>query len=81
MVLTDHRNLEYLRGTKWLNPLQASSEPMQRDLILPATTILAPVRWNLMEEIRQAHADEPPPAGCPTTKVFVLLQFHCQVMQ
>ncbi|KAK3522991.1 hypothetical protein QTP86_010489 [Hemibagrus guttatus] len=85
-VLTDHRNLEYLRGAKHLNPRQArqfeaSSEPVQADLMLPATTILAPVRWNLVEEIRRAHADEPPPAGCPPTKIFVPLQFRLQVMQ
>ncbi|KAK3559134.1 hypothetical protein QTP86_005025 [Hemibagrus guttatus] len=83
-VLTDHCNLEYLCGAKWLNPRQArwvlfftrlkfsvtycpgsknckadalsrqfkaSSEPVQPDLILPVTAILAPVRWSLMEEI------------------------------
>ncbi|KAK3516189.1 hypothetical protein QTP70_005696 [Hemibagrus guttatus] len=110
-VLTDHRNLQYLRGTKQLNPRQArwavfftcfqfsvtyrpgsknckadalsrqfeaSSKPVQPDLILSATTILAPVRWSLMEAIRRAHADEPPPAGCPATKVFVPLQFRRQ---
>ncbi|KAK3514980.1 hypothetical protein QTP70_002333 [Hemibagrus guttatus] len=30
---------------------EASSKPVQADLILPATTILAPVWWNLVEEI------------------------------
>ncbi|KAK3548859.1 hypothetical protein QTP70_021279 [Hemibagrus guttatus] len=54
---------------------------MQPNLILPATAFLAPVRWSLMEEIRRAHANEPPPAGCPATKVFVPLQFRHQVMQ
>ncbi|KAK3507323.1 hypothetical protein QTP70_014295 [Hemibagrus guttatus] len=57
---------------------EASSEPVQADLILPVTAILAPVRWNLVEEIRRAHADEPPPAGCPPAKIFVPLQFHPQ---
>ncbi|KAK3556060.1 hypothetical protein QTP70_003020 [Hemibagrus guttatus] len=87
-VLTDHRNLEYLRGAKRLNPRQvrwalfftrfrftetwtyrpgskngkadalsgqfeAASEPVQANLILPATTILAPVQWNLVEEIQR----------------------------
>ncbi|KAK3523631.1 hypothetical protein QTP70_005338 [Hemibagrus guttatus] len=113
-VLTDHRNLEYLRGTKRLNPrharwalfftrfqftvtyspgskngkadalsrqFEAASEPVQADLILPATAILAPVQWNFMEENWRAHADEPPPADCPPTKIFVPLQFHPQVMQ
>ncbi|KAK3533316.1 hypothetical protein QTP70_016027 [Hemibagrus guttatus] len=113
-VLTDHRNLEYLRGTKRLKPRQArwalffthfqfsltyhpgsknckagalsrqfeaSSEPVQPDLILPVTAILAPVWWRLMEEIRRAHTNEPPPAGCPAAKVFVPLQFRRQVRQ
>ncbi|KAK3507774.1 hypothetical protein QTP70_000292 [Hemibagrus guttatus] len=113
-VLTDHHNLEYLHGTKRLNPRQArwvlfftrfqftvtyhpgskngkadalsrqfeaSSKPIQAELILPATTILAPVWWNLMEEIRWAHANELPPAGCPPNKIFMPLQFRPQVMQ
>ncbi|KAK3517343.1 hypothetical protein QTP70_004487 [Hemibagrus guttatus] len=113
-VLTDHRNLEYLRGDKRLNPRQArwaifftrfaftvtylpgskngkadalsrqfevDNEPAQPDVILPATAILAPVQWNLVEEIRRAHTDEPPPAGCPPTKIFIPLHFRQQVMQ
>ncbi|KAK3539043.1 hypothetical protein QTP86_023635 [Hemibagrus guttatus] len=113
-VLTDHRNLEYLRGAKRLNPrqarwamfftcfvftvtyrpgsknskadtlsrqFQAANEPAQPDIILSATAILAPVQWNLVEEIRRAHANEPPPAGCPPTKIFVPLHFRQQVMQ
>ncbi|KAK3534609.1 hypothetical protein QTP86_016759 [Hemibagrus guttatus] len=60
---------------------EAQSEPTQPDLILPAAAILAPVRWSLIEEIRRAHADEPLPANCPTTKVHVPLQFHQQVLQ
>ncbi|KAK3564100.1 hypothetical protein QTP86_007542 [Hemibagrus guttatus] len=113
-VLTDHRNLEYLRGAKQLNPWQArwamfftrfvftvtyrpeskngkadalsrqfevANEPGQPDLILPATAILAPVQWDLVKEIRWAHADELPPAGCPPTKIFVPQQFRQQVMQ
>ncbi|KAK3525886.1 hypothetical protein QTP70_010942 [Hemibagrus guttatus] len=103
LVLTDHRNLEYLRSTKSLNPRQtrwvlfftcfefsvtylpgtknskadalsrqfeAQSEPSQPDLIPSAAAILAPVQWSLIEEIQQAHADEPPPANCPSTKVY-----------
>ncbi|KAK3560904.1 hypothetical protein QTP86_022882 [Hemibagrus guttatus] len=60
---------------------EAHSEPSQPDLILPAATILAPVQWSLIEEIQQAHANEPPPANCPSTKVYVPLQFHQQVLQ
>ncbi|KAK3536150.1 hypothetical protein QTP70_031317 [Hemibagrus guttatus] len=113
-VLTDHRNLEYLRGAKRLNPRQARwslfftrfmftvsyhpgskngkadalsrqfeapDESGQPDLILLATAVLAPVRWDLVEEIRRAHAEEPPPTGCPPHKLFVPQQFRPQVMQ
>ncbi|KAK3531335.1 hypothetical protein QTP70_018135, partial [Hemibagrus guttatus] len=60
---------------------QAQSEPSQPDLILPAAAILAPVRWSLLEEIQRACADKPPPANCPSTKVYVPLQFRQQVLQ
>ncbi|KAK3521961.1 hypothetical protein QTP70_020459 [Hemibagrus guttatus] len=114
LVLTDHRNLEYLRSAKRLNPRQAQwvlffthfefsvtyrpgsknskadalsrqfeaqSEPSQPNLILSAAAILALVRWSLIDEIRRAHTDEPPPANCPATKVYVPLQFRQQVLQ
>ncbi|KAK3528653.1 hypothetical protein QTP70_007196 [Hemibagrus guttatus] len=102
-VLTDHHNLEYLHGAKWLNSRQArwalfftrfqfsvtyrpgskngKADALSRQFARMATAILAPVQCSLMEEIHRAHADEPPPAGCPATKVFVPLQFRCQVMQ
>ncbi|KAK3517148.1 hypothetical protein QTP86_003930, partial [Hemibagrus guttatus] len=113
-VLTDHRNLEYLRGAKRLNPRQArwalfftrfvftvtyrpgskngkadalsrqfesANDPSKPEPILPATALLAPVRWDLMEEIRRAHTDEPPPASCPPDRTFVPQLFRQQVMQ
>ncbi|KAK3560433.1 hypothetical protein QTP86_008441 [Hemibagrus guttatus] len=113
-VLTDHCNLEYLRGAKRLNPRQArwaifftrfvftvtyrpgsknskadalsrqfemANKPGKPDLILPATAILAPVQWDLVEEIRRAHTDEPPPASCPPDRIFVPQLFRQQVMQ
>ncbi|KAK3520320.1 hypothetical protein QTP70_021356 [Hemibagrus guttatus] len=85
-VLTDHRNLEYLCGAKRLNPRQARqfevpNKSGQPDLILPANVMLAPVQWDLVEEIRRAHTDEPPPAGCPPHKLFVPQQFRPQLMQ
>ncbi|KAK3570304.1 hypothetical protein QTP86_017185 [Hemibagrus guttatus] len=43
---------------------ETTSEPTLVEPILPATAILAPVRWNLVEEIQRSHADKPPPAGC-----------------
>ncbi|KAK3518382.1 hypothetical protein QTP86_003579, partial [Hemibagrus guttatus] len=113
-VLTDHRNLVYLRGAKRLNPQQArwalfftrfrfmvtyrpgskngkadalsrkfdsADEPVLTEPILPPTAILAPVRWNLVEEIQRTQAEEPPPAGCPPSKVFMPPQFRTQVMR
>ncbi|KAK3544072.1 hypothetical protein QTP86_000978 [Hemibagrus guttatus] len=113
-VLTDHHNLEYLRGAKRLNPRQArwalfftrfqftvsyrpgskngkadalsrqsegAGDLRQPELILPATALLAPVRWDLLGEIRRAHAKEPPPADCPPCRLFVPLQFRTQVMR
>ncbi|KAK3506361.1 hypothetical protein QTP70_031351 [Hemibagrus guttatus] len=113
-VLTDHRNLEYLRGAKRLNPRQArwalfftcfqftvsyrpgskngkadalsrqsegAGDLGQPELILLATALLAPVRWDLLGEIRRAHAEEPPPADCPPRRLFVPLQFQTQVMR
>ncbi|KAK3507042.1 hypothetical protein QTP70_001588 [Hemibagrus guttatus] len=110
-VLTDHRNLEYLRGAKRLNPRQArwalfftrfqftvsyrpgskngKADALSRqsegagilgqpEPILQATALLAPVRWDLLGEIRRAHAEEPPPADCPPRRLFVPSQFQVQ---
>ncbi|KAK3534275.1 hypothetical protein QTP86_008688 [Hemibagrus guttatus] len=60
---------------------ETPSEPTRIEPILPVTAILAPVQWNLVEEIQHAHADEPPPAGCPPNRLFVPPQFRLQVMQ
>ncbi|KAK3568630.1 hypothetical protein QTP86_011439 [Hemibagrus guttatus] len=58
-----------------------ANEPGEPDLILPATAILAPVQWDLMEEIRRAHGNEPPPASCPPDRIFLPQLFWQQVMQ
>ncbi|KAK3530869.1 hypothetical protein QTP70_003633 [Hemibagrus guttatus] len=76
----------YLPGTKnskadLSRQFEAQGEPSQPDLIFPAAAILAPVWWSLIEEIQRAHADEPPPVNCPSTKVYVPLQFRQQVLQ
>ncbi|KAK3527161.1 hypothetical protein QTP86_014579 [Hemibagrus guttatus] len=57
---------------------ETASNPVLVEPILPATAILAPVRWNLVEEIQRSHADDPPPAGCPPTKIFVPPPFRLQ---
>ncbi|KAK3526426.1 hypothetical protein QTP70_025456 [Hemibagrus guttatus] len=53
----------------------------QPELILPVTALLAPVRWDLLGEIRRAHAEEPPPTDCPPCRLFVPSQFQPQVMR
>ncbi|KAK3557243.1 hypothetical protein QTP70_026098 [Hemibagrus guttatus] len=42
--------------------------------------VLAPVRWNLMEEIQQAQINEPPPS-CPTTKLYAPTLLCFEVLQ
>ncbi|KAK3534997.1 hypothetical protein QTP70_001954 [Hemibagrus guttatus] len=59
---------------------EGAGNPGQPELILPATALLAPVWWDLLGEIRRAHAEEPPPADCPPHRLFVPFQFRSQVM-
>ncbi|KAK3517093.1 hypothetical protein QTP86_004153, partial [Hemibagrus guttatus] len=55
--------------------------PPNPESILSQTAILAPVQWNLVEEIRQAHAMERLPAACPPEKLYVPMTFRHQVIQ
>ncbi|KAK3572969.1 hypothetical protein QTP86_011814 [Hemibagrus guttatus] len=81
LVLMDHRNLEYLRGAKRLNPHQARWALLRQqeaknlivhpEPIIPPSVILAPIQWNLVEEIQRAHAEDPPLASCPPFKLYV----------
>uniref|UniRef100_A0A3B1KK37 Gypsy retrotransposon integrase-like protein 1 n=1 Tax=Astyanax mexicanus TaxID=7994 RepID=A0A3B1KK37_ASTMX len=104
IVLTDHRNLEYLRTAKRLNSRQArwalffsrfcftityrpgskngkadalsrlfEKEKTQSDpqTILNPSCILAPIQWDIEEDIRQASRSEPTPHNCPANRVFV----------
>ncbi|KAK3539771.1 hypothetical protein QTP70_013205 [Hemibagrus guttatus] len=80
-TVTYHPRSKNSKADALSRQFEAASKPVQADLILPVTAILAPVQWNLVEEIRRAHADDPPSAGCPPTKIFVPLQFRPQVMQ
>ncbi|KAK3532190.1 hypothetical protein QTP86_009293 [Hemibagrus guttatus] len=60
---------------------EGAGDPGQPELILPATALLAPIWWDLLGEIRRSHAEEPPPADCPTHRLFVPSQFRPQVMR
>ncbi|KAI5606732.1 hypothetical protein C0J50_7543 [Silurus asotus] len=60
-VITDHKNLQYLREARRLNPRQA------RGLFSSP----GPIVWEIDEEIRTASSQEPAPEGCPEGRVFV----------
>ncbi|KAK3555032.1 hypothetical protein QTP86_005698 [Hemibagrus guttatus] len=114
LVLMDHRNLEYLRNAKWLNPHQArwalfftrfqfsvsycpgsrngkadalsrhhdsTSTPSSPETIFHPSIVLMPIWWNLVEEIRRAQGNEPPPLACPPTKLYVPALWHSRVLQ
>ncbi|KAL0161331.1 hypothetical protein M9458_045056, partial [Cirrhinus mrigala] len=49
--------------------------------ILPPTVILAPVSWDIMEEIQRKHDQDPPPPQCPPNKHYVPQEMRHQVLQ
>ncbi|KAK3516328.1 hypothetical protein QTP70_009381 [Hemibagrus guttatus] len=62
------------------------SPPITPDPILPPSFILAPIQWNLLEEIQQAHTKETktpptPPLSCPPSKLYVLSMLCPTVLQ
>ncbi len=113
-VLTDHRNLEYLRSAKRLNHRQArcalfftrldfsvtyrpgtqntkadalsrlhesSIVPLTHESIISPTVILAPIQWDIMTEITEAQATDPPPAETPPNRTYVPLALRQRVIQ
>lgn len=113
-VITDHKNLEYIKSAKRLNPRQARwslfftrfqftvtyrpgsknskadalsrrhDHPLtdhQPESILPPSIIIAPVTWDLMDEIQREQSNEPAPQGCPTNKQYVPSRLRLRVMQ
>ncbi|KAI2662392.1 Transposon Tf2-11 polyprotein [Labeo rohita] len=113
-VITDHKNLEYIKGAKRLNPRQArwalfftrfnftvtyrpgskNSKPdalsrqhdphmdlLPPEPILPPTVILAPISWDIMDEIQRRHEQDPPPPQCPLNKHYVPQDMRQQVLQ
>lgn len=114
LVITDHKNLEYIKAAKRLNPRQArwslfftrfqfavtyrpgskngKADALSRrhDLsqheyvpvsILPPSVIIAPVTWDLMEEIQREQQVEPTPPQCPRNKQYVPQSLRVRVMQ
>ncbi len=114
VVLTDHRNLEYIRSAKRLNPSQArwslffsrfsfkvtyrpgskngkadalsrlyDSSPPQKDSnepIISSTLIVAPVQWDILTEITEAQANDPPPHDCPNNRTYVPANMRQRVL-
>ncbi|KAL0147695.1 hypothetical protein M9458_057004 [Cirrhinus mrigala] len=113
IILTDHKNLEYLRSAKVLSHRQArwslfftrfnfeityrpgsqntkadalsrvhepDHSPQPPETILPASVIVAPVTWDIMTEITEGHAQDPPPADCPTHLTYVPLNLRTRVL-
>ncbi|KAL0157145.1 hypothetical protein M9458_048391, partial [Cirrhinus mrigala] len=112
IILTDHKNLEYLRAAKVLNHRQArwalfftrfnyeihyrpGSQNLKADAlsrvhepdhvihsenIIPSSVIVAPVTWDVMTEITEAQAQDPPPADCPNNLTYVPASLRPRVL-
>ncbi len=114
VVLTDHRNLEYICSAKRLNPRQArwslffsrfsfkvtyrpgskngkadalsrlyDSSPPQKDSnkpIISSTLIVARVQWDILTEITEAQANDPPPHDCPNNRTYVPANMRQRVL-
>lgn len=113
-VITDHKNLEYIKCAKRLNPRQArwslfftrfqftvtyrpgsknsKADALSRrhdypqtelkpESILPLSIIIAPVTWDLMDDIQREQQSEPTPPGCPPNKHYLPSSLRIRVMQ
>ncbi|KAL0161008.1 hypothetical protein M9458_044733, partial [Cirrhinus mrigala] len=85
-VLTDHRNLEYLRSAKTLNHRQARTPRPMLSLefmnppVLPTSIIAAPVAWDIITEITEAQTQDPPPAECLVNLTYVPQNLRSRVL-
>ncbi|XP_030634258.1 receptor-type tyrosine-protein phosphatase gamma [Chanos chanos] len=114
VVLTDHRNLEYIREARRLNPRQArwalfftrfnftvtyrpgtkniKADALSRqfeapnrssvpDTIIPSSSVVAPVRWEIMDAIQDAIRTDPGPPDSPPDKTYVPATIRPQLLQ
>ncbi len=113
VVLTDHRNLEYIRSAKRLYPRQArwslffsrfdfhvtyrpgskngkadalsrqfdfaTSPEVPNEPVIPTSLILAPVQWDIITEITEAEANDPP--DCPPNLIYVPADFRQRILR
>ncbi|KAI2652639.1 Transposon Tf2-9 polyprotein [Labeo rohita] len=74
-IITDHKNLQYLREARRLNPRQARQYspdlPTEPETILPSDLIVSPIQWELDLDIQNATLQEPAPPDCPEGKIYV----------
>ncbi|KAL0181849.1 hypothetical protein M9458_021224 [Cirrhinus mrigala] len=113
-VITDHKNLEYIKSAKRLNPRQARwslfftrfqftvtyrpgsknkkadalsrrydppTENLPPEPILPSSIIIAPVTWDIMEELQREQQHNPTPNNCPPNKQYVPHNLRQRIMQ
>ena len=113
-VITDHKNLEYIKGAKRLNPRQArwslfftrfqftvtyrpgskngKADALSRRFdsnetsccqgpILPPSVIVAPIRWDIMEELQRERQTEPTPPDCPPDRHYVPGSLRQRIIQ
>ncbi|KAL0177211.1 hypothetical protein M9458_026105, partial [Cirrhinus mrigala] len=74
-IITDHKNLQYLREAKRLNPPTGPlgsllhkfsiDTPLEPENILPDDVISRPIIWDLEENICHTTLQEPAPPECP----------------
>ncbi|KAL0195462.1 hypothetical protein M9458_009034, partial [Cirrhinus mrigala] len=81
-IINDHKNLQYLRDAKRLNPRQnipadalshqsSPDQPTDPEPIIPPKLIVCPIIWNMDQDIQQATLQEPAPPECPEGKIYV----------
>ncbi|KAK3529439.1 hypothetical protein QTP70_031102 [Hemibagrus guttatus] len=58
---------------------EAPNTPAITEPILQHPVILGPVQWNLLEEVREANAEEPPLPACPPSKLYVPPTLHPRI--
>ncbi len=79
--------LSYHPGSKNLKPDALSrvygNTPQEDSVasIIPSTKIIAPIKWDLANTVKQAQTREPDPGGGPTNCLFVPKAARSQVLQ